>query len=922
MDKKEILAAIAKITQELDLNAVDDRSTAECLAEVFGVKRNTISHTLNKEIGRRLFKINTRPVRFYDKEAFEKRFFPPDADVYPSIEALVAAGQREKDVLSEMIGGKGSLRSVVEQVKTSVFYPNASLPIFINGPTGVGKSHLVRQIYRFTVDNGILPEGAPFVTLNCAQYANNVELLAANLFGYVKGAFTGANEDAKGLLGAADGGMLFLDEVHRLTGESQEKLFVFLDQGIYRRMGESETWQRANIRMVMATTEDLSAHFLDTFIRRIPVVIKLPGLSQRSYQERLQFIYNFFLAESQVLGKQLSISQDVVDILAGYDYPGNVGELENTIKYLCATTYAKDKSLATIEIRRRHLSPALLASAEEFQAPPAFSRGPGEPAFLTITPETKLGDLMEAGVKDKGFYTGLVEGLCRLYKQEENEQFAQSAWRLIGDTLDKLVHAQSSEGESRMQKYVAAGVHEAFRYVEYTWNVTLGGTVLHTMIAYAFYLLRHPVEHETTADFPDELRTWIQAGYTKEIKVAGALMEMLSLRIDIPVKETDLLILALYFKNLSVSAKGQRPKAMILAHGYATASSIANVVNRLMGENIFEAVDMPIDREVTDVVSWVKDYLEYNDVSNGLLLLVDMGSLADIHRALEGSLRVPLAIADKVSTPMALFAGDLIRREEGLENIVKRLEAVCTPDFAMVYPSVDKQKVLLTCCLTGTGTAEQLRGLIEASVPEGVEIRVLPYDFDDLRREEIVEVLTQSYEVLGIIGTADPKIEELIYIPLEEMVQGETDGKLEGMLGRILSAQEIETMKANLIRNMSMERLMGSLTILDSRKILKEIEGCLERYEIITGGKLTGPEKIRLFIHVGCLVERLIRRTPIEDYPDLDNFVKKHQLELSRIREAFSGIEKTYSVNIPSSELGYIYDILTQDGDKLGAREF
>lgn len=69
--------------------------------------------------------------------------------------------------------------------------------------------------------------------MNCAQYVNNIELLSSNLFGYVKGAFTGAYATTKGLLEAADGGMLFLDEVHRLNSESQEKLFVFLDQGIF-----------------------------------------------------------------------------------------------------------------------------------------------------------------------------------------------------------------------------------------------------------------------------------------------------------------------------------------------------------------------------------------------------------------------------------------------------------------------------------------------------------------------------------------------------------------------------------------------------------------------------------------------------------------------------------------------------------------
>ena len=138
-----------------------------------------------------------------------------------------------------------SLKKPIEQMKTSIFYPNTSLPVFLHGPTGSGKSFMARKIYEFAVQEGILKPDAPFIIMNCAQYVNNIELLSSNLFGYVKGAFTGAYATTKGLLEAADGGMLFLDEVHRLNSESQEKLFVFLDQGIFRRMGESEGWHKA-----------------------------------------------------------------------------------------------------------------------------------------------------------------------------------------------------------------------------------------------------------------------------------------------------------------------------------------------------------------------------------------------------------------------------------------------------------------------------------------------------------------------------------------------------------------------------------------------------------------------------------------------------------------------------------------------------
>lgn len=108
-----------------------------------------------------------------------------------------------------------------------------------------------------------------------------------------------------------------------------------------------------------------------------------------------------------------------------------------------------------------------------------------------------------------------------------------------------------------------------------------------------------------------------------------------------------------------------------------------------------------------------------------------------------------------------------------------------------------------------------------------------------------------------------------------------------------------------------MNRLLGFLTILDTEKILMHIEEAMKQYEFLTGRKLKNSTKINLFIHVGCLTERLIRNSAIEDYPEKDKFQKIHKKEIRQIQAAFSVIEKTYSVKIPISEIGYIYDILT-----------
>lgn len=94
-------------------------------------------------------------------------------------------------------------------------------------------------MYHFAVDSKTLPENAPFVAFNCADYAQNPQLLFGHIFGVKKGAYTGAENDTPGLISEADGGVLFLDEIHRLPPEGQEMLFTFIDKGIYRPLGES-----------------------------------------------------------------------------------------------------------------------------------------------------------------------------------------------------------------------------------------------------------------------------------------------------------------------------------------------------------------------------------------------------------------------------------------------------------------------------------------------------------------------------------------------------------------------------------------------------------------------------------------------------------------------------------------------------------
>lgn len=322
--------------------------TATGIGEKLNLSRSSISLELNKlSKDGKLIYIKSRPVIFFDKKLFNEKFSVNiKKDKFNSLKELVELIEKKR--ISEVnrddnefgiIGLNGSLKKIADQGRAAILYPPNGLHILLLGSTGVGKSLFAEYLYKFAIKIGRYTDKTKFVVFNCADYANNPQLLMSHLFGHAKGAFTGADDNKKGLIEAADGGILFLDEVHRLPSEGQEMLFSIMDHGIYRRLGETVTNRKSNVLLITATTENVNSSLLKTFTRRIPVILRIPDIRERHLSEREKLVKYFFNIEGKRINENIIIDREVIWCFMLYDCKGNIGELKSDIQKVCANSY-------------------------------------------------------------------------------------------------------------------------------------------------------------------------------------------------------------------------------------------------------------------------------------------------------------------------------------------------------------------------------------------------------------------------------------------------------------------------------------------------------------------------------------------------------------------------------------------------------
>ncbi|EBW3212373.1 hypothetical protein DPD21_09775 [Salmonella enterica subsp. enterica serovar Remiremont] len=872
--------------------------SAMAIADSLRQKRSIISHHLNNlHREQRVVKVNSRPVLFLPVEALRRhhRLAVRQGD-YASIQALCAERQ---DSLELLIGAQGSLQESLRQCKAAISYPGAGLPLLLRGPTGTGKSFLARQLWQYAIEQGILPPEAPFTVFNCAEYANNPELLTSKLFGHAKGAFTGADRAVSGLIETSNGGVLFIDEVHRLPPEGQEKLFHFMDNGTWRRLGESSDERSATVRLIFASTEDLEKHFLATFIRRIPVIVKILPIAERGQYERLAFIHHFFRREAQRLHHDLSLDSEIISQLMQETLEGNVGGLENLIRNICASAWTfGQRDDGVLEVKAGQLPDRLLMEVP-FTVPQTAER-------IMIYREGGVFPRVSGQHQE---YLRLTENICGLCEELAQENisartFDKLVYQNLTLYLDALMNKESPR--ARQDKRLRF-IEDVGKAIAAHYDLELNAEFAYLTGRYLTSLPLTPVE--ASPSVRHVMLRWLEEAPGLAQRVAQKLLDVVNNKYDLLIDTLDRLVVAAIVSNAIDATSGGKVKALIIAHGYSTASSIAGVANRLIGEKIYHAMDMPMEVAFSDVSRAIVDYLQHTDTRAGVMVLIDMGYTKEIADALLSVIHGPLVVVDNVTTRLALNVASEIALQKNIEQIAEEIVPLNQSRWDVFWPAQKKARALLVTCITGIGTAFKFKNLMEKSQLTDFDINIIACEYTCLKNSRMAASLLNQYEVIAVVGTIDPQLAGVPWVGIEELLGEQGYAHLSQLLSGYLNDKQIALINKNMVREFSLHNVVNSLTILNANKTIGHIETIIAEWQNTLGFSFNNNLIISLYVHLSCMIERLVMRNEITHYKNMTEFNERHGEFIAMVNHSFQRLKILYNVALPVAEIGYIHDI-------------
>lgn len=817
----------------------------------------------------------------------------------------------------EFIGSKHSMKRAVQLAKAAVLYPKHSLHTLLIGANGTGKSYFAELMYRFAVENRVLLEDAPFVTFDCAYYAENPVKMTRALFG--------EREDGRlHYMQRAEDGILFIEHGELLPSEARTRLFRIIENNYDLVDGKM---LNRNTTVICSVISDAPKRMLDMFQNCFTISIRLLPLEERKLEERLQMIQRFFTVEAQRSQKTLVITSEILIALLLYPCQEQVKQLKNDIKIACANAYVREYQTQNGKIKiamsdfpygirtgllcyKNHIQDMRDIISEDsnyvFSATAEMKREKhksAKPQNNTIYGwiDTKTSELRARGIPEQDINTIVSIDI-------ENE-FSRYTTQLSSRVVDK--HQLGQLVEYQLINMVQEFISEVSRNFNRVYPASVFyGLCLHLNEAVKGGERKQKLSNQKIMEIVERYKE----EYSYSMKFAARLEQTYDIRL--PIDEVIFITMFISEKELG-EENASRPVVLVAMHGDGAAACVAEVVKALSGSPMY-AYDMPLDKKTQDAYQDLKELALSIHKGRGILAIYDMGSLGEILEMVSAETGITIKC---IEIPLTVLALDCQRKgflendvEEIYDSVVEKYKGVSALKEAE-YHRPKAEVAIVTLCMSGEGGAVQIKRYLEKNMDMG-EIQVIPLSISD--RKLLLSEINRIHEKSHIhctIGTYDPQIVGIPFIPIAQVLQCPPENlrlllDLDGAGNYACEKGEDRAFDENC--RQILEHLGEELNHADPEMLRSQLPKLLTSIERNVSQAFTPDQKVGLLVHVACCIDRILagENQLLNIYKD--EILSRNQDVYEKLKVCFLPIEAAFHIEIGEHEYAYIISIITK----------
>lgn len=882
--ERELYTYLRGVTGSFAATNCAGLTTAD-IASALSISRNLASQYLNDLVRVGLVvKAGTRPIYYFERRELERRLQASvDESVYASLDDLLSLGgvDGERD-FARLVGHDLSLSACIERLKSAIAYPPDGLPVLMTGEPGSGKTLLANAVFEYGRGRGILSPSSNCIVIDCGQYRDALDRFLMDLKGSM---------DEGGWYSRAEGGVLVFRDVDLLPTYAQELLLTEASCG-----QAHAGFLASRPRFVLTSAKPSDSLELSILSRGIASVVEVPSLRERSDEEREELMLRFLKDEGVRAGTDVLMSKAAYRALIHADFVDNVRGLRECVTTCCAAAYSRGGG-AKVEIRAFMLPFEVLGSMEP--------GGADDSAMLDVT---RTNCISESG-KERFAAGGVAKSLASLLISDSaTNDVERNALDLLGAYASTLAFWPAGRGGrpeafSRLLETAIAETNETFGLGISKKTARVLAVDLHALSLRGM----RSAEDRTKLEAPlAELFSTMAAGHPVALAATRRLSEFVSNTLGL-VSDALWNLLALSLILEQTHNRGRTSVGIILCHGYATATSIADSANHMLGAHVFEGVDMRYEQSVSDIAEAFLKLLDRYSFCREVAVLVDMGSLEGVLELVDGRSQATFGVINNASTGIALEIGAGLIAGESLEGVLA--SAASTAEYRYrVVEAMERDRAIVFCSDLGVEAAEKIRALVSGVLGDRLPLVLLACDAGQLRRNGRGDALFSAHEVMTIVGTDDPGVEGVPFVALEDLISNEASASFDRILSEFMDSEELTSFHERLVERLTLRNVIESITILNPEKLLDEVTGAVRALEHLCGISLTGRTMAGLCVHLCCLVERLVTRSAFEPYACDEGFDESHADFIELFNEGFRGVAAHYRVAVPVSEIAYVFD--------------